>query len=35
MANSFEVTVDVFLHAKLITRRHAYEDIVAPPPDAA
>ena len=32
---AFEVTVDVFLHAKLITRRHAYEDIVAPPPDAA
>jgi NitT/TauT family transport system substrate-binding protein len=31
---AFEVTLDVFQHAKLITRRHAYEDIVAPPPEA-
>ena len=29
---AFEVTLDVFLHAGLITRRHAYDDIVAPPP---
>ena len=28
---AFEVTLDVFLHAGLITRRHAYDDIVAPP----
>jgi NitT/TauT family transport system substrate-binding protein len=29
---AFEVTLDVFQHANLITRRHRYEDIVAPPP---
>jgi len=29
---AFEVALDVFQHAKLITRRHAYEDVVAPPP---
>jgi len=33
--SAFEVTLDVFQHAKLITRRHRYEDVVAPPPDAA
>jgi NitT/TauT family transport system substrate-binding protein len=32
---AFEVAVDVFQHARLITRRHRYEDVVAPPPDAA
>jgi NitT/TauT family transport system substrate-binding protein len=32
---AFEVTLDVFQHAGLITRRHRYEDVVAPPPDAA
>jgi NitT/TauT family transport system substrate-binding protein len=32
---AFEVTVDVFQHAKLITRRHRYEDVVVAPPDAA
>ena len=31
---AFEVTLDVFQHARLITRRHRYEDVVAPPPDA-
>lgn len=29
---AYEVTVDVFLHAGLITRRHAYGDVVVPPP---
>jgi NitT/TauT family transport system substrate-binding protein len=29
---AFEVTLDVFQHAKLITKRHRYEDVVAPPP---
>jgi NitT/TauT family transport system substrate-binding protein len=29
---AFEVTVDVFQHAGLITRRHRYEDVVATPP---
>ena len=29
---AFEATVDIFLHAGLITKRHAYEDIVVPPP---
>jgi NitT/TauT family transport system substrate-binding protein len=32
---AFEVTLDVFRHAGLITKRHAYEDVIAPPPDAA
>ena len=30
---AFEATLDVFLHAKLITKRHRYEDVVAPPPE--
>jgi len=29
---AFEATLDVFQHAKLITKRHRYEDVVAPPP---
>ena len=29
---AFEVALDVFQHAGLITRRHRYEDVVAPPP---
>jgi NitT/TauT family transport system substrate-binding protein len=29
---AFAATVDVFQHAGLITKRHAYEDVVAPPP---
>ena len=29
---AFEATLDVFQHAKLITKRHAYEDVIAPPP---
>ena len=32
---AFDATLDVFQHARLITRRHAYEDVIAPPPDAA
>jgi NitT/TauT family transport system substrate-binding protein len=31
---AFEVTLDVFLHAGLITRRHRYEDVAVAPPDA-
>jgi NitT/TauT family transport system substrate-binding protein len=32
---AFEVTLDVFQHAGLITKRHRYEDVVPPPgPDA-
>ncbi len=29
---AFEVTLDVFQHAGLITKRHRYEDVVAQPP---
>ena len=29
---AFEVALDVFQHAGLITKRHKYEDVVAPPP---
>jgi NitT/TauT family transport system substrate-binding protein len=29
---TFEVALDVFQHAGLITKRHRYEDVVAPPP---
>jgi NitT/TauT family transport system substrate-binding protein len=29
---AFEVALDVFEHARLITRRHRYEDVIAPPP---
>jgi NitT/TauT family transport system substrate-binding protein len=32
---AFEATQDVFQHARLISRRHRYEDVVAPPPDTA
>jgi NitT/TauT family transport system substrate-binding protein len=32
---AFEVALDVFQHSGLITKRHRYEDIVAPPPDVA
>jgi NitT/TauT family transport system substrate-binding protein len=31
---AFEVALDVFQHAGLITKRHAYEDVVASPPEA-
>jgi NitT/TauT family transport system substrate-binding protein len=31
---AFEATLDVFQHAGLITKRHRYEDVVAPPPEA-
>ena len=30
---AFATTLDVFQHAGLITKRHAYEDVVAPPPE--
>jgi NitT/TauT family transport system substrate-binding protein len=30
---AFELALDVFQHAKLITRRHRYDDVVAPPPE--
>ena len=29
---AWEATVDIFLHAGLITRRHRYEDVIASPP---
>ena len=29
---AFEATLDIFQHAGKITRRHRYEDVVAPPP---
>ena len=29
---AFEVALDVFEYSKLITKRHRYEDVVAPPP---
>jgi NitT/TauT family transport system substrate-binding protein len=29
---AFEATLDIFQHAGLITKRHAYEDVVAAPP---
>jgi NitT/TauT family transport system substrate-binding protein len=32
---AFEAALDVFQHAGLVTRRHAYEDVVAAPPDTA
>ncbi|MCI0547924.1 MAG: ABC transporter substrate-binding protein [Candidatus Rokubacteria bacterium] len=32
---AYQVTLDVFEHAGLITKRHRYEDVVAPPPDEA
>ena len=32
---AWEATVDIFLHAGLIKRRHRYEDVIASPPAAA
>ena len=32
---AFEVALDVFQHAGLITKRHRYDDVVAPPPGGA
>jgi NitT/TauT family transport system substrate-binding protein len=29
---AYAATLDIFQHAGLITRRHAYEDVIAPPP---
>jgi NitT/TauT family transport system substrate-binding protein len=31
---AFEATLDIFAHAKLITKRYRYEDVVSPPPGA-
>lgn len=31
---AWEATLDIFQHAGLITKRHRYEDVIAPPPDA-
>jgi NitT/TauT family transport system substrate-binding protein len=31
---TYAAALDVFLHAKLITRRHPYEQVVVPPPEA-
>lgn len=31
---SYEAALDVFLHAKLITKRHPYDQVVVAPPDA-
>ena len=31
---TYEVALDVFLHSQLITRRHPYEQVVVPPPEA-
>jgi NitT/TauT family transport system substrate-binding protein len=31
---AFEATLDIFRHAGLITKRHRYEDVIAPPPGA-
>jgi NitT/TauT family transport system substrate-binding protein len=30
----YETALDVFSHAKLITKRYVYETVVVPPPDA-
>jgi NitT/TauT family transport system substrate-binding protein len=30
---AYDVALDVFLHSKLITKRHPYEQVVVPPPD--
>jgi NitT/TauT family transport system substrate-binding protein len=29
---AFEATLDIFQHSGLITKRHKYEDVIAPPP---
>jgi NitT/TauT family transport system substrate-binding protein len=31
---TYEVALDVFMHSRLITRRHPYEQVVVPPPEA-
>ncbi|MSQ08794.1 MAG: ABC transporter substrate-binding protein [Dehalococcoidia bacterium] len=31
---AYDVALDVFLHSKLITKRHPYEQVIVPPPDA-
>ena len=32
--SAYEVALDVFLHSKVITKRHKYEDVVVAPPAA-
>jgi NitT/TauT family transport system substrate-binding protein len=32
--DAYEVTLDVFAHSGLITRRHSYDAVVVPPPEA-
>ena len=29
---AFEAVTDIFMHARLVTKRHAYEDVIAQPP---
>lgn len=31
---TYEVALDVFMHSRLITRRHPYEQVVVPPPES-
>ena len=33
LMNVFAATLDIFQHAGLITKRHAYEDVIAQPPE--
>jgi len=33
--DAYETALDVFLHSGIITRRHPYETVVAPPPGDA
>jgi hypothetical protein len=30
---AYDATLDVFLHVGRITKRHPYEDAIAPPPE--
>jgi NitT/TauT family transport system substrate-binding protein len=34
LRETYEAALDVFLHAQLITKRHPYEQVVVPPPEA-
>jgi NitT/TauT family transport system substrate-binding protein len=31
---AYDMALDVFLHSRLITKRHAYEQVIVPPPEA-
>jgi NitT/TauT family transport system substrate-binding protein len=33
--STYDAALEVFLHARLITRRHPYEQVVVPPPEAS